>query len=187
MLMEAYIQISFLNDFIFCPLSIYFHQLFGQLSTRLYHDLPQIEGLAAHKTIDDKKYSTKKSILQGIDIFSHKYNLCGKIDIFDTETGLLTERKKHITKIYDGYIFQIYAHYYGLTEMGYSVKQMRFYSSDDNKVYHVKLPHEDPQMQAAFEQVVDNINSFDMENFTPVNDLKCKNCIYESLCDRSLA
>ena len=184
--MESYIQISFLNDFIFCPLSIYYHQLYGQLSTRMYQDLPQIEGKAAHQAIDEKKYSTKKSILQGLEIYSSKYNLCGKIDIFDIETGVLTERKKHITTIYDGYVFQLYAQYYGLTEMGYAIKKIRFYSSDDNKTYYVNLPEDDPTMLAAFEKVISDINSFDMGNFCPTNELKCKNCIYEPLCDRSL-
>ncbi len=138
--MESYIPVSFLNDFIFCPLSIYYHQLYGNLSTRLYQDIPQVEGKASHKKIDEKKYSSRRTILQGIDIYSSKYNLCGKIDIFDTVSGILTERKKCINKIYQGYIFQVYAQYYGLAEMGYAVQEIRFYSMDDNKIYNVKIP-----------------------------------------------
>ena len=183
--MESYIPISFLNDFIFCPLSIYYHQLYGNLSTRLYQDLPQIEGKAAHDSIDAKRYSTRKNVLQGIEIYSSNYNLCGKIDIFDIDSGILSERKKRIVKIYDGYIFQIYAHYYGLTEMGYAVKCLRFYSKDDNKVYPVPLPEEDPDMKSAFEKVVSDIKSFDIESFIPVSEAKCQKCIYEPLCDRS--
>ena len=95
--MEGYIPISYLNDFIFCPRSIYFHQLHGELSTRLYHDKPQIEGKAAHSAIEEKRYSTRKKILQGIDVYCEKYRICGKIDLFDTQKGILTERKKHIT------------------------------------------------------------------------------------------
>ena len=119
-------------------------------------------------------------------IFSSKYNLCGKIDIFDIDSGILTERKKRITKIYDGYIFQLYAHYYALTEMGYLINQMRFYSRDDNKVYNVALPDEDYAMKEAFENVVNDINNFDLHRFTPANESKCQRCIYEPLCDRSL-
>lgn len=184
--MEGYIPISYLNDFIFCPRSIYFHQLHGKLSTRLYHDKPQIEGRAAHTSIDDSRYSTRKSILQGIDVYSEKYRICGKIDLFDVETGLLTERKKHIAVIYDGYVFQLYAQYYGLTEMGYEVRKMRFYSCDDNKIFPVKLPCDEPQMQAAFEEIVSKINSYDLRNFIQTNVKKCENCIYEPLCDQSL-
>lgn len=184
--MESYIPISYLNDFIFCPRSIYFHQLYGNLSTRLYHDMPQIEGKAAHVTIEGKRYSTRKSILQGIDVYSEKYRICGKIDIFDVETGLLTERKKHIATIYDGYIFQLYAQYYGLTEMGYEVKRLRFYSCDDNKTHPVRLPGEEPEMQSAFEDTIDQINSCDLENYVQANRKKCENCIYKSLCDQTL-
>jgi len=184
--MESYLPISFLNDFIFCPLSIYYHQLYGGISDRLYQELPQIEGKAAHKTIDEKKYSTRKNILQGHDIFISKYNLCGKIDIFNIDTGVLTERKKHITRIYDGYVFQLYSQYYGLKEMGYKVTSIRFYSMDDNKVYKLKLPDEDIEMKKKFEKLIGDINAFNIDDYTPSNWQKCQFCIYETLCDRSL-
>jgi len=38
-----------------------------------------------------------------MDIYSSEYNLCGKIDLFDTEKGLLTERKRPLApKAYCG-------------------------------------------------------------------------------------
>ena len=184
--MEGYIPISYLNDFVFCPRSIYFHQLHGGLSTRLYHDLPQIQGKAAHEAIDSRKYSTSKNILQGMDVYCQQYGICGKIDIFDIDKALLTERKKHIARIYDGYVFQLYAQYYGLTEMGYAVQQMRFYSSDDNKVYPVALPEDNPQMLEKFRQIVRQIKTYDLNNYVQTNPAKCKNCIYEPICDQSL-
>ena len=107
--MELYLKISYLNDFIFCPFSIYYHQLYGELSERMYYGSAQLDGKAAHSAIDERRYSTHKNILQGMDIYSNEYNLCGKIDLFDAEKGLLTERKKHIETIYDGYVFQLYA------------------------------------------------------------------------------
>ena len=185
-MMEGYIPISYLNDFIFCPRSIYFHQLHGRLSTRLYHDLPQIEGKVAHKAIDGRTYSTRKTVLQGVDVYSQAYGVCGKIDIFDAGSGLLTERKKHIAVIYDGYIFQLYAQYYGLTEMGYSVSKLRFYSSDDNKIYPVRLPEEDPEMQKKFTKTIRQMKSYRLTNHIQGNSAKCRNCIYEPICDESL-
>ncbi len=184
--METYIKISYLNDFVFCPMSIYFHQLYGNRSKRLYHDLPQIEGRAAHEAIDNMHYSTRKNILQGADIYSEKYKLCGKIDIFNVDSGVLTERKKSISRIYDGYVYQLYAQYFCLNEMGYEIKKLRFYSSDDNKVYPVKKPEEDESMFKSFESTLAAISEFDMESYTPNNVAKCSNCIYEPLCDRSL-
>ena len=185
--MEAYLQISYLNDFIFCPLSIYFHQLYGSLSERLYYTDYQFNGKAAHAAIDEKRYSTHASILQGMDIYSDKYKLCGKIDIFNAETGLLTERKKHIAKIYDGYLFQLYAQYFCLQEMGYDVKKIRFYSSDDNKIHSVLLPNEDEEIFAKFEQTITEMQSFNVDEYFPVNENKCLQCIYSNFCDRALS
>lgn len=184
--MELYLPISYLNDFIFCPLSIYFHQLYGKLSTRLYYDVPQIEGKTAHAAIDEKRYSTHKGILQGMDVYSDQWKLCGKIDIFDQKKGMLTERKKMIDLIYDGYLFQLYAQYYCLTEMGYSVSILRFYSSNDNRIHPVKLPEEDVFMKEKFLATLYAIRHFSLEEFVPENSKKCEHCIYENFCDRSL-
>lgn len=184
--MEAYIKITYLNDFIFCPLSIYFHQLYGGLSERLYYDDVQINGKAAHSAIDEKRYSSHTNILQGIDVYSDKYKVCGKIDIFDVDKALLTERKKRITTIYDGYVFQLYAQYFSLIEMGYVVKSIRFYSSDTNKTFPIPLPESDTDMVEKFEKTIEAIQSFNPVTFIPANELKCKNCIYNNFCDRAL-
>lgn len=185
--MESYIPISFLNDFIFCPRSIYFHQLYGSLNKEVYQQKPQIAGRAAHTSIDEKSYSTRKNILQGIEIYCERYKICGKVDLFDIESGKLTERKREIKTIYDGYVFQVYAQYYALCEMGYAVKSIVLYDITHNKTYPIALPHENPEMQRKFENLIEQINSFDMNapNFTPV-DAKCRNCIYSNLCDYSL-
>ncbi len=184
--MELYLKISFLNDFIFCPLSIYYHQLYGDLSERLYYGQSQLDGKAVHAAVDEKRYSTHKNILQSLDIYSDEYKLCGKIDTFDTETGLLTERKKHIEKIYDGYVFQLYAQCLCLREMGYKVKSLRFYSSDDNKVYPISLPEDDKAMFEKFKETNLMMQSFLPENYSPQNADKCRNCIYNDFCDRPL-
>lgn len=184
--MEPYILITYLNDFIFCPLSIYFHQMYGNTATTLFQDIAQIEGKNVHESIENKKYSTKTQVLQGIDVYSQEYNLCGKIDIFDNDQGLLTERKKHINKIYDGYVFQLYAQYFCLSEMGYKVKKLRFYSYDDNKVFPVELPNENADMFEKFIQTISDINNFDISNFLQTNKEKCARCIYEPSCDRTL-
>src|SRR5574344_2173180 len=185
--MEAYLKITYLNDFIFCPLSIYFHQLYGGLSEELYYDTPQIDGKAAHSAIDERRYSTHKNILQGIDVYSDEYHICGKIDIFDASTGLLTERKKHITTVYDGYIFQLYAQCLCLREMGYTVSAIRFYSSDDNKIYPAVLPENNSQMFQKFKDTITALQEFNPDTFHPNNWKKCSNCIYNNFCDRPLS
>lgn len=185
--MELYLKISNLNDFIFCPLSIYYHQLYGELEERMYYGQVQLDGKAVHAAVDEKRYSTHKNVLQSLDVYSDEYKLCGKIDIFDAEKGLLTERKKHIERIYDGYIFQLYAQCVCLREMGYDVKRLRFYSSDDNKVYPIKLPEADGEMFEKFKTTNFEMQNFDVSSYKPKSPEKCRNCIYNDFCDRPLA
>ena len=185
--MESYITLSFLNDFIFCPRSIYFHQLYAGYNEQFYTGKTQIAGTEAHSAIDSKTYSSRSDVLIAIEVYTAKYNIVGKIDVFDCKTGRLTERKKEIKVIYDGYIFQVYAQYFGLTEMGYDVKQIMIYDITHNKNYPIKLPVDDIIMFEKFETLIKDINVFDLndENFIPDIE-KCKNCIYSNLCDKSL-
>lgn len=116
--MENYLQITKLNDFIFCPKSLYFHGLFENFGEETYHSTPQIVGKISHTPIEERKYSTSADILQGTTIFSEEYGLCGKIDIFDKKTGILTERKYKIKKVYDGFKYQLFAQMFCLEEIG---------------------------------------------------------------------
>jgi CRISPR-associated exonuclease Cas4 len=184
--MEEPISISNLNDFIFCPVSIYFHRFYQDLSTLLYQDECQLGGTHIHQKIDSGGYSTRRTVLQGIGVYSERFHLTGKIDVFDVKTGVLTERKKKITVIYDGYVFQVYAQCFGLRDAGYQVNKIRLYSYDDNRNFDIPLPEDDPAMLAKFEKTIESMHTFQLEDFEPVNPKKCANCIYHSLCDRSL-
>lgn len=185
--MEGYITLSFLNDFIFCPRSIYFHQLYGSFHDSVYKQSPQYKGTAAHETIDSKTYSTSANVLMGVDVFSVTYNICGKIDVFDIKSGKLTERKREVKCIYDGYIFQVYAQCFGLRDAGYEVKEIVIHDLVHNKNYPIPLPEQNMDMFVKFEELIKKINSFNLEKtpFEP-HPQKCANCIYNSLCDVSL-
>ena len=184
--MEEIILISYLNDFIFCPVSIYFHKLYGNLEQTLYQRDYQINGKSAHRTIDEKTYSTSANILQGIDVYTEKYGILGKIDVFDISKGILTERKNKITEIYDGYIFQVYAQYYALEEMGYKVNKIRLHSMEDNKTYNIDIPEKNILLKDKFDKLIRDMHEFKFENFKQTNRKKCEKCIYEPSCDRSL-
>lgn len=184
--MEEIILISYLNDFIFCPISIYFHKLYGGLDKTLYQTSYQINGTNAHKSIDSKSYSSRKDILQSLEVYSAEFGIQGKIDVFNIATKTLTERKNKISNIYDGYVFQLYAQYYALTEMGCEVQYLRFHSMVDNKNYPIALPKDDPDMDMKFRSLIKDMHNFDEDNFTQTNSKKCANCIYEPACDRSL-
>lgn len=183
--MENPISITLLNDFIFCPASIFFHSLDYDTDRLIYQNSYQINGTTAHEKIDNGDYSSKKSILQGVSVYCDKYNLIGKIDMFDIETGILTEKKNKINNIYDGYVFQLYGQYFALIEDGYVVNELRLYSMSDNKIYKIDKPEKNREMKEKFEQTIEQINQFNMETFLQTNEDKCKKCIYEPLCSYS--
>lgn len=176
-----------MNDFIFCPRSIYFHQLYKNFDHSVYKQTPQYKGLAAHKTIDQQSYSSSSHILQSFEIYSEKYGLCGKIDVFDIKKKRLTERKREVKNLFDGYIFQVYAQYFGLTEMGYLVESIVIHDLIHNKNYPIALPQDNPLMLKKFEDLIESMQQFDLLK-SELNPLlsKCQNCIYSALCDRSL-
>ena len=179
--MEAYIPISELNDFLFCPKSIYFHHLYGKLNASLYHDKPQIAGKINHECIDEGEYSSSKHFLQGMEIYSAELGLCGKIDILDTKKHALIERKTKIQHLYEGYIMQVYAQYYCLQEMGYRVDALFLHSLKDNKRYVVPIPTQKEREQ--LEALITQMKAFDMEQpFVQVPE-KCRTCIYRHLCN----
>ncbi len=185
--MEQYILISQLNDFIFCPKSIYYHGLYNTFSKDIFQQSPQILGEAAHQSIDNKNYSTSSFVLQSLDVYSEQYNLCGKIDVLDTRSHRLTERKRNINKIYDGYVFQVYAQYYCLIEMGFKVESIYLHDQTKNKNYPIPLPNADILMKRKFTDLILEINRFNIyKAFEPTSIEKCRNCIYNNLCDSAL-
>lgn len=182
MLMEENISISNLNDFIFCPRSIYFHNLYSKYDEHMYHSNVQTKGKDAHKNIDSKNYSSKKSILQGIDVYNEELGLIGKIDLFDQDSKTLIERKNKITRLYDGYYLQAYAQYYCLIEMGFEVNKIKFFSISDNKSYPINIPNQNDKEYLM--EIILKIRRFDLtdKNFEQ-NKNKCEKCIYKELCD----
>jgi len=180
--MEENIIISNLNDYIFCPRSIYYHNLYYGVDTKSYHGSSQVKGNIAHESIDTGKYSSKKTILKGADIYSEELGVVGKIDLYDSEKKELIERKNKITKIYYGYYLQIYAQYYCLREMGFEVKKIKLYSISDNKSYYLELPTQKEKNNLI--QIINEIKAFNLEDkHFSQNKNKCEMCIYKDLCD----
>ena len=105
---EDYISISTLNDFIFCPYSIYLHNVYMESDEGLYHATPQTQGRIAHETVDEKKGSTSKDVIFALPVYSEKYRLMGKIDVYKKEEKCLIERKYQLKQIYQGQIYQLW-------------------------------------------------------------------------------
>ena len=165
--METYIKLSTLNDFVFCPKSIYYHEIYDSYNKNLYQEKTQKEGTIAHTKIDNKNYSTSKHILQWLEVYSGHYWIAWKIDIFNTKTWELIERKNKIHKdkewqgkIYLWYKYQLWWQMYCLEEMGYETTSLYFYSMQDNKKYRVYKPLSKQLLD--FEDMLEKYKKFDL-------------------------
>lgn len=183
--METLMPISYLNDFIFCPYSIYLHQVFDQTKHDVYSALPQQRGRAAHKEYEENEsevFSEKEE--REIYIISTKLGIFGKIDSYIGSEKRLVERKYFISVIYQGYYFQLWAQYFALVEMGFEVKELSFFSIKDQKTYLVPLPGENEW--EMLRSHIRRIARFDFDAELKINPIKCKHCIYAALCDKSI-
>lgn len=77
-----FIAISTLNDFIFCPYSIYLHNVFEGTDDDVFYALPQIKGKEAHSSVDSKSNSLGRRVIESLSVQSLKFGLFGKIDLF---------------------------------------------------------------------------------------------------------
>jgi len=179
--MDSLIQISKINDFIFCPHSLYLHTIFDNFSKEAYQESTQIVGSIKHENIENCSYSTSQDVLQGVPVYSNKYGLLGKIDLLFVGSNTLVERKFKIKKIYDGYKWQLYAQYFCLIEMGYKVSAIFLHSLSDNKRYEISIPNKNDER--LFVELLNSLTGYKPgDNFIGRSKAKCINCIYSSLC-----
>jgi CRISPR/Cas system-associated exonuclease Cas4 (RecB family) len=54
--MESYIPISKINDFLYCPLSLYLHLSYEEFDQKNYHEEAQTAGKLVHKNIENQTY-----------------------------------------------------------------------------------------------------------------------------------
>lgn len=169
--MDGSIPISAINDFLYCPKSLYLHSVYSSFQTSTYHDVPQTTGSIAHENIDDGRYTTFAHILQGLSVYSVRLGIRGKIDIYDAKSKSLVERKYRVRYVYDGYRYQLYAQMFCLEEAGFAVKHLFLHSLSDNKHYIVALPI--PKDIEEFEEIVSRMKAFDTAS---ILNHECKHC-----------
>lgn len=182
--MNDYIQLSTLNDFIFCPYSIYLHNVYMETDEDMYKALPQTCGTIAHQSVDDKKYTSSKNVVMALPVYSSELGISGKIDVYKQDEHFLIERKNHLKHIFRGQIYQLWGQYFCMIEMGYRITHLAFYEISTNKMHDVPLPNvQDKQ------ELIDLITRF--KTYDPIRDAitinpnKCTHCIYCNLCDKT--
>ena len=178
-IMEQYIQISKINDFLYCPLSLYLHSIYENFDQKGYHEAAQVAGKLAHQNIEDQTYSSAVRFLQGLDVYCDKYGIAGKIDVYDQKEKALIERKNKLKEIYPGYKYQLYAEMFCMREMGYEVRKLFLHSLSDNKRYNVDLPND--QEISEFEETLNKIRNFGPKDIAAHKCPRCQNNIYSPL------
>lgn len=180
--MEDLISISTLNDFIFCPYSIYLHNVYMETDEIVYHALPQVAGRNAHENIDHKKLQNQY-IIETLPVISHELGVYGKIDILKTNEHQLIERKLNLKQIFQGQIYQLWAQYYCLIEMGFIVSSMAFYEISTKKLTPINIPSSGDKKQLM--SFIIKYRNFNPRHFMMQNANKCRHCIYANICDKT--
>jgi CRISPR-associated exonuclease Cas4 len=177
--MDSAIPISAINDFLFCPKSLYLHSIYSSFNTNIYHDVPQVAGSVAHENIENGNYTTSKYILQGLFVYSNRLGIKGKIGTYDTKNKHLTERKYRVRSIYKGFRYQLYAQMYCLEEAGMPVKRLFIQSLSNNKRFEIPLPSEAERKD--FEATVTDMRNFNSESTRNHLCGRCQSNIYSLL------
>lgn len=178
--MDGYISFSELNDFLYCPHSLYLHSLYKNYKTQIYHDTPQTDGKAAHETIDQNTYK-RGGWQSGRWLCSPDYKIYGKCDLYNPHTGELVERKKTVRKVYGGQKMQVWAQAACLEEMGEIVSSIRIHSMTDNKSY--EIANLDANVKRSLHDLISQIQTFRLADMSEmaIDCEKCKECIYSPL------
>ena len=181
--MEDNISISTLNDFIFCPYSIYLHNVYMETDEGLYHATPQTKGKLAHEPIDSKTSSNRKEEILALPVMSEQLGVMGKIDVYRKKEKQLIERKYQLKQIYHGQLYQLWAQYFCMVEMGYEVDKIAFYEISTNKTIPISLPTAKNKHELMC--FIQSFKEYDPSAPFVANPNKCRHCIYCNLCDKT--
>lgn len=177
---NEFISLSTLNDFIFCPYSIYFHNVYMGTNDDFYHATPQIRGNIAHEAVDEKRSSTRKDELLAMPVFCKSLGITGKIDVYRGREKHLIERKYQLKQIYQGQYYQLWGQYFCMIEMGYEIERLSFYEIYSNRTIPVNLPGQ--QEYDELKSFILKFQSFNINEITFINPNKCCHCIYNPVC-----
>lgn len=174
------IPFSLLNDFIFCPYSIYFHNIYKSYNNLLYTDILQIKGKNNHQTIEKKSYK-KKNWIENFPLSSERYLVYGFADLFNIKEKIIFERKLKIkNNLFLGQKMQLVAQYLCFKDIGISIKKIKVLSQNENKIYTINIPNQKDIDQ--LKKLVEKIINFNLDSSLAINKNKCKNCIYKNWC-----
>lgn len=98
--MNVNTSLTTLNDFIFCPYSIYLHKTYMETDEDIFKTIVQLSGTNAHKATDSKKGSSRSCDILSLPVCSNSLGLYGVIDLYRGNTATLIERKLRLNHIF---------------------------------------------------------------------------------------
>jgi CRISPR-associated protein Cas4 len=181
--MENYITISQLSEFSFCPYSIYLRNIYRDVGEEVYYSAPLVRGRIAHESVDQKTAVCDEDTLLALPVYSERYGLMGKIDVYEGKNKRLVEHKYRLRGIYQGQVYQLWAQLFCMREMGYLVEHLAFYEISTGKMIPQALPTAEDERQ--FEAFLHRFRTYNPERAITINPNKCQHCIYCNLCDKT--
>ena len=178
--MEHYLAITTLNDFIFCPYSIYLHEIYHQNREEAYHSAFQSKGKRLHHFIENNQ---DENSWKNAFVYSEKLKIYGRIDDYNKRTKELIEYKSTVAIAFRGYYYQIWAQFLCLSEMGVEVVHLSFYDFRQDKKIPVTIPNDEQILE--LKNHIKKVQEFDFNTDLNPNPNKCKQCIYHHLCEKT--
>lgn len=151
----------------------------------MYKAPPQLSGSNAHSATNNRRSSTCKDDIMALPVYSDELGITGIIDIYKGSQHLLIERKNNLKHIFRGQIYQLWAQYFCMIEMGYLIDKIAFYEISTNKMLYQPLPTDKDKVELATFIKKFRDYSPDTTHFV-VNSNKCRHCIYCNLCDKTI-
>ena len=149
----------------------------------IFHAAPQVRGRIAHEAVDNKKYSTRSDSISSISVCSEELGISGKIDLYLRDKKLLVERIYSFKQIYRGQLYQLWAEYFCMLEMGYEIERLSFYETSTNKMIPVHIPGTKEKSELV--SFIKHFRNFSPDYSFPLNHNKCTHCVYCNLCDKT--
>jgi CRISPR-associated protein Cas4 len=117
-----------------------------------------------------------------LSVCSNKMHIVGKIDLYHKDTQQLIKRKYELKQLYQGQIYQLWAQYFCMIEMGYAIKSIAFYEISRNRMIAIDIPGEKEYNDLmAF---INRYKDYNPSSPIPINRIKCIHCVYCNLCDK---
>lgn len=181
--MRELIPISSLNDFLFCPYSLYLHQVYrGTAEEETVKATPQLAGTAAHLRKETDS-TGDQYLITSLPVLSKELGIQGVIDELDIRIGTLTEYKNNVKTIYPGQVMQLHGQYYCLTEQRYDIRRLFLTEISSGTKHEIPLP--DKTDLSELKKLIQRIQNYTPEQKIDVNPTKCRKCIYCQLCEKS--